>query len=171
MPALDHRRVEARADSPHRLGHPETGAHLGEQRDGKFRSLVRVKDDAPDVAAAPCRCHLARASGEFGSVVFAEREAGDAACRQVQDAGEVEPPHVGRDLGQVTAPLLVWPRNREVSFDGVGDGICRLVRTRAGAKASFRTHHEERTSHRVGHRLTDTFHPGSRSSAWRRGDP
>ena len=97
--------VEARPDPSHRLGDPEPSTGGLEQLAAVLAAVIGVEDHTGDVAASDRGGHLQRGDGERGVVMLRHGEPGDPPRRQVFDVGEVQLALIGRDLGQVAAPL------------------------------------------------------------------
>ena len=131
-----------------------------------------MEDHALDVAAADGGRHRQCGDGERGVVVLRQGEPGDPPRGQVLDVSEVELALVGGHLSQVTTPLHVDRRRREVPFDQVrGRRRCLVGAGQATEPAPRRPAHEPLTGLDASTVFFDTRHPHSRRSARTRGEP
>jgi hypothetical protein len=121
-------------------------------------ATVGVEDGAGDVTAAHGDGHHQRGGGEPGVVMLRQCEPDDPLGGQILDRGEVELGFVGGYLGQISAPLDVDRRRREVTFDQVRSRWGSLVGPGQPATATPRRPCHETLA---GHRRLDTLlrHP------------
>lgn len=164
--------VQRRADSAHRLGHPERVAGSGEQVADVLAALVAVEHDAVDVAAAHRGGHAQRGLGDRRVVVLAHGEAWQPPGREVEHGGQVELALAGGDLGQVPAPALIDPLGAEVPLHQVRDRRSGFVRT--GETAALALGRPAARPWRAIEAATvffDTFQPAAARSSHTRGNP
>ena len=151
---------------------PQRRAGRLEQVGGVLAAAVGVEDGAGDVAAAHRHSHLQGGGGELGVVMLRQPEADDPSDGEVLDGGQVQLAFVGGHLGEITTPLTVDRRRREVPLDQVRNRWGGLVGT--GQRNDVVLVGRATRPWRAIDASTvffDTRHPASRRSASTRGDP
>ena len=126
------------------------------------------------IAAGPARLqrHAQRVQAQFGPQVIGHAPADDPAAAQVHHRRQVQQSFVGRDVGDVAAPLLVGQIRLEIAVQQIGRH--RLIVIGVGG-----LHHEpamhDRADLGLFHELatvfTQTLMPCSASSSAMRGLP
>jgi hypothetical protein len=128
--------VPAVAATAHALPDPEKRQAVAEGAGGVLAAAIAVKDQLA-AGAAMGDGHVESLQDQFRPHVVGHRPTDDLARKEVEDRADVEPPFVGRNVGDVGDPLLVRPRRREITVQevlGHGQSVVRIGRRRHEAR-------------------------------------
>jgi hypothetical protein len=89
---------------------------------GVLAAAVGVMHQPARIGFAAGERHRERVDDELRVLVWPGRPADQAAVAEIADAGEIEDALVGRELGDVGDPALVWPACVEVTLQQVRGG-------------------------------------------------